>query len=81
MRTGRLHMRIFSNPRPYAYGDPHMRTAIPICKISHMGKKILFSHMGTNSLCIRLVTEQSPVRIRGYIKSPYACGGEYYLIW
>ncbi len=75
MRTVRLHMRIFSDPRPYAYGDPHMRTAIPICEISHMGIQVLFSHMGTNSLCIRLVTEQSPVRIWGYIKIPVRVRG------
>ena len=50
-------MRIRSRPCPYAYGDPHMHTAI---LLSHMGIKSLISHMRTNPVCIRLVTEQSP---------------------
>ena len=60
MRTGTPRMRTRSSPCPYAYGDPHMHTAIPICILSHMGIKSLISHMRTNPVCIRLVTEQSP---------------------
>ena len=37
MRNGIPICEIFSDPRPFAYGDPHMHTAIPICKIMHMG--------------------------------------------
>ena len=60
MRTGTPRMRTRSSPCPYAYGDPRMHTAIPICILSHMGIKSLISHMRTNPVCIRLVTEQSP---------------------
>ena len=41
-----------------------MRTAIPICILLHMGIKSLISHMRTNPVCIRLVTEQSPYAYR-----------------
>jgi hypothetical protein len=60
MRTGTPRMRTRSSPCPYAYGDPRMRTAVPICILSHMGIKSLISHMRTNPVCIWLVTEQSP---------------------
>ncbi len=50
---------LLSSPCLYAYGVPHMRTAIPICILSHMGVKSLISHMRTNTLCIQLVTEIS----------------------
>jgi hypothetical protein len=60
MRTGIPVCKYFSNPHPYAYGDPNMRTAIPICIILHIGTQDLISHMKTISLCIRLVTEISP---------------------
>ncbi len=49
--------KYFSDPRPYAYGDPHMRTGIPRCIVFHTGIQDLISHMETISLCIRLVTE------------------------
>jgi hypothetical protein len=49
----------FSDPCTFAYGDPHMRTAIPVCIILHMGIQDLNSHMETISLCIQLVTEIS----------------------
>jgi len=48
------------NGDPIAYGDPHMHTVIPICKITHMGIQDLISRMCTTSLCIRGVTEKSP---------------------
>ncbi len=64
MQTGILVCEYFSNPRPYAYGDPHMHTAIPICIILHRGIQDLISHMKTISLCIRLVTEISPYAYR-----------------
>ncbi len=44
----------FSDPRLYAYRDPRMHTAIPICIILHMGIQDLISHMETISLCIRV---------------------------
>ena len=37
MRTGIPICEFFIDPRPFAYGDPHMQMAIPICKIMHMG--------------------------------------------
>jgi hypothetical protein len=43
MRTGTPRMRIRSRPCPYAYGDPHLHTAIPICILSHIGIKSLIS--------------------------------------
>jgi hypothetical protein len=61
MRTGILLCELFSNPpRPFTYGDPHMHTAIPVCKITHMGIQDLISHMEIFPVCIRLVTEISP---------------------
>ena len=69
MRTGTPRMRIPSGPCPYAYGVPHMHTAIPICIFLHMGVKSLISHMRTNTLCIRLVTDQSPYAYR-VLKNP-----------
>jgi hypothetical protein len=85
MRTGIPICKYFSNPRLYAYGDPHMRMAIPICIILHMGIQDLISHMETISLCIRLVTEISPYAYRhltnpcmhteiSVMLSPYAYG-------
>jgi len=83
MRNGIPICELFSDPCPFAYGDPHMHTAIPICKITHMGMQDLISHMHTTSLCKRGVTAKSqyayrdaqiPVCIRGlvFIWSPYA---------
>jgi hypothetical protein len=77
--------KYFSDPRLYAYGDPHMCTAIPICIILHIGIQDLISHMETISLCIRLVTEISPYAFRhltnpcmhtgiSVMRSPYAYG-------
>jgi hypothetical protein len=37
MQTGIPVCKYFSNPRPYAYGVPHMHTAIRVCIILHMG--------------------------------------------
>jgi hypothetical protein len=51
---------LFSDPRPFAYGDPHMHTAIPVCEITHMGIQDLISHVEIFPVCIRLVTEVSP---------------------
>jgi hypothetical protein len=50
----------FSNPRPFAYGDPHMHTAIPVCDITHKGIQDLISRMEIFPICIQLVTEKSP---------------------
>ncbi len=85
MRTGIPVCEYFSNPRPYAYGDPHMCTAIPICIIFHIGIQDLISYMETISLCIRLVTEISLYAYRhlpnprmhtgiSVMQSPYAYG-------
>ncbi len=54
----------FSNLRQYAYRDLHMRTAIPVCIILHMGIHELISHMETVPVCIRLVTDISPYAYR-----------------
>jgi hypothetical protein len=70
MQTGIPVCKFFSDPRPYAYGDPHMRTAIPVCIILHMGIQDLISHMETISLCIRLVTEISPYAYR-HLTNPH----------
>jgi hypothetical protein len=59
MCTGTPHMRIPSSPCRYAYGVPRIRMAIPICILLHMGVESLISHMRTNTLCIRLVTDIS----------------------
>ncbi len=64
MQTGIPICKYFSNPCPYAYGDPHMRTAIPICIIFLMGIQDLISHMETIPLCKQLVTEISPYAYR-----------------
>jgi hypothetical protein len=83
MHNGIPICELFSDPRPFACGDPQMHTVIPICKITHMGIKDLISRMRTTSLCIWGVTEKSlyayrdaqiPVCIRGLvsIRSPYA---------
>ena len=75
MRTGIPICKHFSNPRPYAYGDPHMHTAIPVWEIIlHMGIQDLISPMEIFPICIRLETEislyaygktQIPVCIQG----------------
>jgi hypothetical protein len=70
MQTGTPICEYFSNPRPYAYWDLHMRTAIPICIILHMGIQDLISYMETISLCIRLVTEISPYAYR-HLPNPH----------
>ena len=57
---GDPHMQIFSDPRPFAHGDSHMHTEIPVCKVTHMGIQDLISHMEIFPVCIRLVTEISP---------------------
>jgi hypothetical protein len=59
MRTGIPICELFSDPRTFAYGDPHMHTAIPIWEITHMGIQDLISHMEIFPICIRLVTEIS----------------------
>ena len=60
MRNGIPICDFFSDPHPYAYGDPHMHTAIPVCEIMHMGIQDLISGMEIFPVCIRLVTEKSP---------------------
>ena len=60
MRNRILICKLFSNPCPFAYRDPRMHTAIPVCKITHMGIQDLISHMEIFPVCIRLVTEISP---------------------
>ena len=74
MRTEIPICELFSDPRPFTCGDPHMHTAIPVCKITHLGIQDLISHMEIFPVCIRLVTEISPYAygIRGLRKSPYA---------
>jgi hypothetical protein len=52
-------MHIFSNPHPYVYGDSHMRTAIPIRKILHMGIQVVIFHMEMVPICIWVITELS----------------------
>ncbi len=84
MQTGIPICKYFSNPCPYAYGDPHMHTAIRVCIILHIGIQDLISHMETISLCIWLVTEISPYAFRltnphmqtgiSVLQSPYAYG-------
>ncbi len=74
MQAGIPICEYFSDPCPYAYGDPHMRTAIPICIIVHTGIQDLISHMETISLCIRLVTEISPYAYR-HLTNPHVHTG------
>jgi hypothetical protein len=69
MRTGIPLCKYFSDPCLYAYGDPHMRTAIPVCIILHMGIQDLISHMETVPVCIQLVTEISPYAYKHLTKS------------
>ncbi len=45
MQTGIPVCKYFSNPRMYAYRDPRMHTAIPVCIILHMGIQDLISHI------------------------------------
>ena len=59
MRHGIPICKLFSNPHLFAYGDPRMHTAIPVCKITHMGIKDLISHMEIFPVCIWVVTEIS----------------------
>jgi hypothetical protein len=60
MRTGIPICELFSDPRTFAYGDPHMHTAISVWEIIHMGIQDLISHMEIFPVCIQLVTEISP---------------------
>jgi hypothetical protein len=53
MRMGIPICEYISDPRSYAYGDPRMHTAIPVCMILHMGIQDLISHMETISLCVQ----------------------------
>ncbi len=41
-------------------GVPFFYTAIPVCKITHMGIQDLIFHMEIFLVCIRLVSEKSP---------------------
>jgi hypothetical protein len=50
MRTGIPMWELFSDPSPYAYGDP---------RNLRIGIQDLISHMGIIPVCIRLVTEIS----------------------
>jgi hypothetical protein len=63
MQKGIPICKYFSDPRPYAYGDPHMRTAIPICIILNMGIQDLISHV---SSCPRMYTVifNTPICVR-----------------
>jgi len=60
MHMGIPICELFSDHPPFTYGDPHMHTAIPVCKITHMGIQDLISHMEIFPVCIHLVTEISP---------------------
>ena len=60
MRTGIPICELFSDPRTFAYGDPHMHMAISVWEIMHMGIQDLISHMEIFPVCIQLVTEISP---------------------
>ena len=75
MRNGIPICEFFSDPCPYAYGDPHMHTAIPVCELTHTVIQDLISRMRTTSLCIRGLI-LIPVCIRGLhvMRSPYAYG-------
>ena len=59
MHTGIPICELFSDPHTFAYGDPHMHTAISEWEIMHMGIQDLISHMEIFLVCIRLVTEIS----------------------
>jgi hypothetical protein len=59
MHNGIPICELFSDPCPFAYGDPRMHTAISVCKITHMGVQDLISHMEIFPVCIWLVTEIS----------------------
>jgi hypothetical protein len=59
MHKGIPICEIFSDPRLFAYGDPHMHTEIPVWEIMHMGIQDLISHMEIFPGCIRLVTKIS----------------------
>ena len=74
MRNGIPICKIFSDPCPFAYGDPHMHTAIPVCKITHMGIQDLISRMEIFPVCIRLVAEKFPYAYGELRESPYAYG-------
>ncbi len=87
-KRGSPYANILAIPA-YAYGDPHMRMAIPVCIILHIGIQDLNSHMKTISLCIRLVTEISPYAYMhltnprmqtgiSVMRSPYAYGDHQY---
>ena len=60
-------MQNLSDPRPFAYCDPHMHTAI--WEITHMGIQDLISHMETFPLCIHRV--HTGISVMWY---PYANG-------
>jgi hypothetical protein len=64
MHNGIPICELFSDPRPFAWGDPHMHMVIPICKITHMGIQDLISPMRTTSLCIWGMTEKFPYAYR-----------------
>ena len=82
MHNGSPICKLFSNPRPYAYGDPRMHMAIPVCEITHMGIQDLISHicyspngykhlMVTGSPQMRNISSPSPFP---YGDSPYGYG-------
>ena len=52
MRNGIPICNFFSDPRPFAYGDPHMHTAIPVCEITHMGIQDLIIVVSRRSIAI-----------------------------
>jgi hypothetical protein len=68
--------KLFSDPHPFTYGDPHMHTAIPVCKNTHTGIQDLISNMEIlNISCMHTVSYWNiPVCIRGSCKSLYAYG-------
>ena len=66
MRKGIPICELFSDPRPFVYGDPRMHTVIPVCKITQMGIQDLISHMEIFSVCTRLVTKISPYAYRDH---------------
>ena len=65
--TGIPICKLFSNPHTFAYGDPHMHTAIPVWEITHMGIQDLISHMEIFPVYIWLVTEISPYAYGDYM--------------
>ncbi len=52
MRNGIPICDFFSDPHQFAYGDPHMHTAIPVCKITHMGIQDLIVVVSRRSIAI-----------------------------